>query len=120
MSTIVSDIITKRARPTLNDTSTETNGQKWSDAFLLLMLIDGQNIIVDQRSEESMDTDGITERTYAEPTGMGDTVYVGDKWREALMHYICARAFEQPGDERYNLEAAGYHDNKFWELIKQL
>lgn len=120
MSTILSDIITNRARPTLNDTSTQTNEQRWSDALMIRMVSDAEIIILDQRSEEYLDTDGITERTFTEPTGIGDTLFVGDKWRETIMHYICARCFEQPFDERYNLESAEYHNGKFWELLKAM
>jgi hypothetical protein len=120
MSTTANDIITKRVRKALNDTDSNTNARRWDDPTLILHLSDAQNIIVDQRSEELLDTDGITERTLTEPTTLGDTLFVADKWREALMHYVVARAFEWPGKERLNLDAASHHDELFWKALETL
>jgi hypothetical protein len=118
MSTLVSQIITDRVRPALFDESINDAERRWTDDILIKALDDAQIQIVSDRSEESLDTDGFTQRTYAAPAALGDTVFVSDKWREALMHYICARAFEMPGDERQNFESAGYHQEQFNNALK--
>lgn len=119
MATTGTNIITSRVRYLLNDTATAPNSQRWSDALFLLFLNDGVQMIIEMRPDAKLASDG-TMLTITELSAIANSISIADKWRIPLVHYICARAFECPGAERYNLDASDHHENLFLKYVSTL
>lgn len=119
MATTGTQIITARVRNLLNDTDAAPANQEWIDALLLAFLNDGQSMVVEARPDALNSDDG-TIRVVSDLAAIGGSISIADKWRVALVHYVCARAFECPGQNRLNLDAARHHDKLFWNFVKTL
>ena len=117
MATSGTQIITNRARLFLSDVS--ANNYRWSDSQLLVFLNDGQQIITEARPDSKLASDGSL-LTVTDLAGIGSNISIADKWRVPLAHFVTARAFEMPGQERLNLDAANHHDKMFWNYVKTM
>jgi hypothetical protein len=100
------DVITDRVRPILDDEDVAT--ERWSDDLLIIWLNEGSRIIAEKRPE-SLLTAPYTQATYADIVGIGDTVIVPDKYRDALTDYVCSRALNQDSQDERDLARARDH-----------
>ena len=119
MATSGTNIITQRVRLLLNDTSTQSNVQRWVDATLLRFLNDAVTLICELRPDAKIADDG-TIRTITALADIGSSISIADKWMLAICHYICARALEMQGGERMNLDASNHHQKAFMDLVKSM
>jgi len=104
------DVITNRARFILADTVIAT--YRWTDAILLVWLNEGSRLIAEKRPE-SLLTAPYTQTTYADIAAIGNTVLLPDKYRDALVDYVCYRAFEQDSQDERDLARAKAHRDGF-------
>jgi len=106
------DVISSRARPILADVYADGDAaQRWSDTLLITWLNEGTRLIAEKRPE-SLLTAAYTMATYADIAGIGDTVIVPDKYRDALTDFVCSRALDQDSQDERDLERAkGYMKN---------
>ena len=119
MATTGTNIITERVRDSLNDTSTQTNVQRWSDTLLLRLLNDAETMIVSLRPDALLAADGSV-LTITPLTGIGQNINLGDKWALAIHRYICQMALSMPGKGRLNINASNHFKGLFEGLIKSL
>ena len=103
------DVITSRVRPILDDEAVDGTTERWSNDILIIWLNEGARIIAEKRPE-SLLTAAYTLTSYADISAIGDTVVLPDKYRDALVDYICSRALGQDGqDERDLKRSAGFY-----------
>lgn len=102
------DVITDRARRILNDPSST----RWTDAVLIDFLNDGVQYISDMRPD-SLLTASYTLGTVTDVTVIGNTVSIGDRYREALAHFVASRAFATEGKNRRDLARADASAKQF-------
>lgn len=102
---IASDVIT-RVRVVLAD---DTQTYRWSNVKLLYWLNDGERAIIKMRPDSLFDED--EQLTFAETGDIDGAVTLGDNWREQLVNYIVARAYESDAGDRRDTDLS----NLFWQ-----
>jgi len=105
-------VITTRARLILADTDTTPANQRWIDAVLMAWLNDGVQLITDLRPE-SLLTAAYTMGTLTAITAMANTVSIGNRYQEAVVDYVVARALSQESQDERDLKRANSHMKSF-------
>lgn len=108
------DVITNRARYILTDTTSGPN-ERWGNDILLVWLNDGQRLVAEVKPESLLSAP-YTQTTYADAATIGATLVLPDRYREAMVDYVCARAFAQDAQDKQDLARADKHFQQF--LIK--
>jgi hypothetical protein len=104
------DVITNRARVILDDTVLAT--YRWTDAVLLAWLNEGARLIAEKRPE-SLLTAPYTMATYADISALANTVILPDKYRDALVDFVCSRALDQEAQDERDLARSQDFMGKF-------
>lgn len=110
MATTGTQIVTDRVRYIIEDTSLSPT---WSDAVLMAFLNDGQAFIKDTKLEEQLASPNSLTSTFAELTALAQNIFVPDRYREALVDYVCARAFGMDGQDKRDKKRAQEHMDNF-------
>jgi len=106
-------VITNRVRPILDDEYADGNAtQRWTDAILLAWLNDGQRLVADLRPESLLSA-AYTMTTYADLAAIGSTSVLPDRYQEALVDYVCARALNEDAQDERDLARADSHFKQF-------
>ena len=102
------DVITNRARLLMDDESKN----KWDDDDLMRYLNDGVLKITTDRPEALLTSRQVSGTT-TEVTSLGDTVSIGDRYREPLAHYVASRALAEEAQDKRDLARANSLYNIF-------
>ena len=102
------DVITNRVRIWIDDPGKTS----FSDAELIRFLNDGVQYLADMRPDALL-SNAYTLGTVSEVSALGNTVSIGDRYREALAHYVSSRAFLAEGKNRRDLSRADSHAKQF-------
>lgn len=105
------DCIT-RARYLLTDNPEIAEQRRWNDAELILFCADAVLVIWSLRLDSRLSAAG-TLITFAETTAVTDTLVIADRWRPAVVDYICFRAYQMPSGERENRTRSNEHWKSF-------
>lgn len=107
------DVISNRARHILADVYADGDpSQRWGDTILMAWLNEGTRIIAEKRPE-SLLTAPYAQSAYADISTIGATVIIPDKYRDALVDYVCAKALSQDAQDERDLARSKYHYDQF-------
>ena len=109
--------VVDRARRILADTVTT---YRWSDAILLDILNDGVREIWERRADSRYSTSGVLQTSYTEIASLGSNLAVLSPWRDALVEWVCWRAFAMDADDQENMGRAKYHGTEFQRQVETL
>jgi len=109
-----SEVITSRSRVELND---EKDPYTWLTRGLIVFLNDGVDQIVEWRPDALLADDGTT-ITVSDCTSISSNVSIATRWRRALNHYVCYRAFGVEGGDKYDAARSRNHWNAFVRNVR--
>ena len=107
------DIVRDRARHILDDT--DSGSYRWTDALLFDFLNDGVQCIANLRPDALL-TGNYTRGEITEVTLGGNDIDIDDgnnRYRDALVDYVCSRAFAIEAQDRRDLARADSHARAF-------
>jgi len=115
----ITDVITKRVRPLLDDTDTLPANQDWLDAQLLYWYTDALNAIRGLRSDAFINATG-DEIVLTTPIDVSEDRILDDRWMNAEAEYIAFMAFSEDAGDQRDEKRSQEHLASFNRLIKTL
>jgi hypothetical protein len=107
------DVVTNRVRIILADVYSDGDtAQRWSNTVLMRWLNDGVYLITTLRPESLLAT-AYSLTTLTELTALSGTISIGDRYREALVDYVCGRALAQESQDERDRVRAKDHFQQF-------
>jgi len=96
--------------------SGDSNGTRWTDSVLRDFAFAGEVEIVDRHPEAQYGS-RVQNSDPTLLTANGDSFTIAERWRNALIHYICFRVFAEDSDDAGNRDLAAYHFKLFKEAM---
>lgn len=83
--------------------------KRWSDAELIPLINLGVSDIWERRADARHGTDNVLDTSYAPLSVIGSTVPLVSRWRNAVIHFVCWRAYEQDLNDQKAVDRARQH-----------
>jgi len=110
---IASDVIMPTAGGGARNVLDDTAKNLWSDDVLMLYLSAGQNDALNRIPELGRQSDDSMLAVFPAVTALTDTLSLPDIWKDALIHYVCFRAFNENMTAERNQARAAFHQAQY-------
>jgi len=103
------NVITERVRIILDDVAKLI----WTDDDVLIRYLNDGTRLVTNLKPESLLTAPYTRGTLTEISALANTLSISDRYREAMVDYVVARALAQEAQDERDLSRANSHMQQF-------